>query len=237
MSASAHSIHARARRANHIGAILPGIALTASRSPHRVWSGSTTDEARFVPVSKKQARIWYQKARAWDRQTKKRGKHGGGIGLAAMAVLHSFHFDFLNYASGRLDPSYEGIARRTGLGRTAVANALAKLKALGVINWVRLVTQELVFGVFTLRQKSLAYAVLPPSQWCGYTEPEDATRPWPEAVGAVPPLPPLLDQALVAAKDGAPMQRQVWLLDADPKDELARALASLGRTMMKGRSA
>ncbi len=86
-----------------------------------------------------------------------------------MAVLHCFHFDFLNYTTGRLDPSYEGIARMTGLARSTVAAAIARLKRLGIINWVRRCAKTYEGGVFTLRQETNAYAVLPPSHWTQFS--------------------------------------------------------------------
>ena len=210
---------------------IPGYEPERTRSRFVVWSGSTTDEVRFVPVSKKNARVWYQKARSWDRRSKAKGKHGGGIGLPAMAVLHAFHFDFLNYVTGRLDPSYDGIARMTGLARSTVAAAIARLKRLGIINWVRRCAQAYEDGVFTLRQETNAYAILPPSQWHGHADPDETPPPWPEAWGATPPLRDLLTQAMAAVSSGASLARQVSLLDADPGDKLAQALARLGRSL------
>jgi hypothetical protein len=43
-------------------------------------------------------------------------------------------FDFLNHGTGRLDPSYSAVQRRTRLCRQTVAKALARLKQLGIIN-------------------------------------------------------------------------------------------------------
>lgn len=210
---------------------IPGYEPPRTRSRFVVWSGSTTEDVRFVPVSKKNARVWYQKARDWNRRSKAKGGHGGGVGLTAMAVLHCFHFDFLNFATGRLDPSYEGIARMTGLARSTVAGAIAKLKRLGIINWVRRCEQAYEDGVFTLRQKTNAYAVLPPSQWHGYVDPEETPAPWPEAWGATPPIAGLLVQAKTAGTDGAPLARQASILDADPGDVLAASLARLARSL------
>jgi hypothetical protein len=43
-------------------------------------------------------------------------------------VLHALIFDFLNHRTGRLDPSYEAIARKAGVCVRAVATALARLR-------------------------------------------------------------------------------------------------------------
>ena len=74
-----------------------------------VWSGSTTKPVQFQPMRKKQCGRLFQKARAYDRRTRTpgSGKHGGALGRVALDVLQVLLFDFLNYATGQLDPSHE----------------------------------------------------------------------------------------------------------------------------------
>ena len=94
-----------------------------------VWAGSTTKEIRFQPVPRKAAtRLWHR-ARDFDRQTHQAGRHGGVVGHAALQVLHTLIFDFLNYMSGRLDPSYAAIARKANVCQRTVATAIQKLAA------------------------------------------------------------------------------------------------------------
>ncbi len=78
-----------------------------------VWKGSTTKPVQFQPMRKKQCGRLFQKARAYDRRTRTpgSGKHGGALGRVALDVLQVLLFDFLNYATGQLDPSHETIAR------------------------------------------------------------------------------------------------------------------------------
>jgi hypothetical protein len=71
-------------------------------------------------------KLWHR-ARDFDRQTHKPGKHGGAIGPSGLQVLHVFLFDFLNYTTGRLDPSYAAIARKANLCERTVADALKRL--------------------------------------------------------------------------------------------------------------
>ena len=40
---------------------------------------------------------------------------GGALGNSALQVLHALIFDFLNYRSGRLDPSYAAIAHKANV--------------------------------------------------------------------------------------------------------------------------
>jgi hypothetical protein len=129
-----------------LSALMPGLPTyerPGTLAPWPIWSGSCAKPVRFGGMPKKQAVKLYHQARVWNRQRRARG-YGGALGSAAMRVLESLLFDFLNFRSGRLDPSYEGIARKTGLGRSTVAVALARLKELGIITWLRRCTEDRV---------------------------------------------------------------------------------------------
>jgi hypothetical protein len=115
-------------------------------------------------IAQAAALTFWQKLQQWDVQTKQPGRHGGGIGLTAMAVLQYLIFpmsELDNWPVSPRDPSYDAIQKATGLCRQAVADALKKLKALRILN--------------------NAYAILPPSQWLGYNEPPTAPPPDPDA--------------------------------------------------------
>ena len=84
---------------------LPAVEGPKTYAAWPVWSDSTTKTIRFQPLPKKAATRLYHRARAFDRQTNKPGHHGGAVGPTGLQVLHTLIFDFLNYASGRLDPS------------------------------------------------------------------------------------------------------------------------------------
>lgn len=222
-----------------IGELLPGLPAFnngKTRAPGPVWRGSTTKEARYLPMSRKQAaRIWHR-ARRFDRDTRQPGRHGGAIGRTALTVLYTLLFDFLNYQTGRLDPSYDGIARRAGVCRRAVAAALQRLKTLGVIHWLRRCSETRDHaGRFQLVQDTNSYVVLPPARWRGCVEPP-AHDIHPTEWGAVPPLPSLIDAARADMKDGAGMAAVLSRLDTDPGDKLASALAAMGRAIFGGKS-
>jgi hypothetical protein len=86
-------------------------------------------------------------------------------------------------------------------------------------------------GRFMLEQETNAYAILPDSQWRGYTPPPQPPTPQSDTWGATPPLPPLVAQAAAESAAGGSLRRIVGLLDSDPTDELAATLAQLGRTL------
>jgi hypothetical protein len=208
---------------------LPGFTAPRTYAAWPVWSGSTTSPIRFTSMPKKAAvRLWHR-ARDFDRGTHKPGKHGGEVGHAALAVLHSLIFDFLNHRTGRLDPSYAAIARKAGVCVRTVATALQRLRQLGILNWVRRCAESWRDGRFVLEQETNAYAVLPESQWRGYRAPPEPPSP---AAGTWGGPAPVVPPAIVQAALEADLAGKVHVLASDPKDALARALASLGRAFM-----
>ncbi len=81
-----------------------------------------------------------------------------------------------------------------------------------------------------MRQRTNAYGLLPPSQWLGYREP---LAPPPPAAGTWGAPEPVLDPitAAVAEITGGHRCAAMAMLEADPNDKLAIALAGLGRAM------
>ena len=196
-----------------------------------VWSDSSRAEIKFQPMPKKAAVKLWHRARDFDRQTSKRECHGGAVGHSAMQVLHTLIFDFLNYGSGRLDPSYAAIAKAANVCERTVANAIKRLKGLGILNWVRRCSEKWQDGRYVLEQDTNAYAVLPSSQWRGYKEPPEAPPPAPGTWGDHPPLPSLLAQAVAERKAGGTLKGVIGILECDPRDALSLALARLGRAV------
>lgn len=211
---------------------LPGFAGLKTYAAWPVWRDSARVEVRFAPLPKKEAARRWHKARRFDRQTHEAGKHGGAIGRTGLTVLYTLLFDFLDYATGRLDPSYDAIAAKAGVCRRAVVNAVRRLKELGLLHWQRRCREDKdEAGRFRLAQETNAYAVLPSSHWRGYHEPPEAPPPHPTSWGAAPPLPDPITQAVDELRHE---QRRTALavLESDPSDALALALAGLGRAML-----
>ena len=223
-------------------AYLPG-GLATGRNPFKtyapspVWNDSARGEVRFFPLAKKEAFALYRKLKAWNRQ-KAEGRYGGAIGSACLRVFECLAFDFLNFKTGRLDPSYDAIAAKTGLGRSTVAVALKRLKALGVIDWVRRCSPvpggspSGRHGI-RLEQDSNAYGLCPASCWQGYREPP-VYNVEPHEWGAVPPLPSIIEQAVQDGKmKGGSIADMVRTLRGDPSDGLAATLARLGEAIAR----
>lgn len=210
---------------------LPALYASAATRPWPVWSGSTTKRMIFEPMTRKQAAAKIRHAKALDRATRQpgSGRHGGAVGRVALDVLETLLFDFMDYASGRLDPSLEAIARKARCCVTAVKLALKRLRRLRILDWVRRATRdENEAGGFILRQETNAYAICPETEWQGWQEPPPP-EPW--QWGAVPPLPSVIQQAIEAAKSGEGREAQLRALELDPGNDLAASLARIGRTL------
>ena len=218
---------------SHLLPPLPDLtALARTYAPWPVWSDSTTASIRFQPMPKKAAvRLWHR-ARDFDRGTHQPGRHGGAVGHVGLAVLHALIFDFLNHRTGRLDPSYAAIAAKAGVCVRTVATALKRLREVGILNWVRRCAESWRDGRFVLEQETNAYAVLPPTQWRGYRPPQEPPAPLPGTWGDPAPMPSALAQAALEGRQSGDLRAVVGILDADPKDRLAAALARLGRAFM-----
>jgi Helix-turn-helix domain len=212
---------------------LPGFAGSKTYAAWPVWRDSTTDTVKFQPLPKKKAAQRWFAAKRFDLQTHEPGKHGGAIGRTALEVLRVLLFEFLDYATGQIDPSYDEIARKAGVCRRTVADALRRLRTLGLLHWQRRSRPEAdEAGGFRLVQETNAYASLPPSHWKGYHEPPPAPPPQTGTWGDHPPLPDAITQAADELRAQPSAHRAMLAaLEADPGDPLAGALARLGRSL------
>jgi hypothetical protein len=120
---------------NPLSAPCPALADSPKCGP--VHADSARGPVKFHQVTRKQAYEIWNRAREWERDSRQPGQRGGIIGFAGMRVLDALLWHFLDRKTGRLDPSYEAIARVAAVGRSAVAEALQQLKRLGLIHWAR----------------------------------------------------------------------------------------------------
>src|SRR3954470_24362683 len=226
--------------ANILSSILPGLGVPSpamagiqrSYAPWPVWRDSTTKTIKFMPLPKKRAVQFFHKARAFERQTRQKGKQDGALGRNGLLVFHTLIFDILDYATGRLDPAIETIARKACISISSVKRGLANLKRSGLLHWIRRAAETHdEKGRFCLKQDTNAYGIMPPSQWLRFFYPlPDAPPPHPSEWGAVPPLPSVIEQAAEETRHGE-RKTATSILESDPNDDLAAALASFSRAM------
>lgn len=210
---------------------LPGFAGPKTYAAWPVWRDSTTSDLKFHPMPKRQAVKLFHKARRFERGTRQPGRQDGALGRNGLAVLHALLFDFLNYGSGRLDPSYDALARKACISVRSVARGLVSLRVAGVLHWVRRCLSHWEDGRFRLEQNTNAYAVQPATQWRGFYEPPEAPPPHPSTWGATPPLPPVTELAASDLAAGSSREAAIAVLESDPGDDLAAALARFGRAI------
>src|SRR4051812_44052655 len=189
------------------------------------WHDSFSLPVIFQPIPRKRATAIWNKARRLDMKTGRKGRHGGIIGRSALTVLSVLIFDFLDYATGRLDPSHAAIARKARMSTRTVCTALQKLRLLGILTWLRRCHKE--YGPWGVRhcQDTSAFQLCAAAPILTKEEPPPP-EPW--QLGATPPLPEPLTQAVEAMRAG---DRKTMLaaLEADPNDELAQLWARFYR--------
>jgi hypothetical protein len=211
---------------------LPGLpCLTEpTYAAYPVWGESTLKPVQFTPLPRKQAVLLWHRARDFDRQTHKPGMHGGAIGPSGLQVLHVFLFDFLNYETGRLDPSYAAIARKANLCERTVGDALKRLHELGMITWIRRCSEEWINGRYVRKQKTNAYSLLP-TGWLGYTAPPEMPPPHPTVWGKAPVMPSIHEAAVIELQTSGDRRSVIRTLELAPAGGIEAALAKLGRAM------
>ena len=215
--------------------LLSGLLVLTEQTyaPYPVWSGSTTKPVQFTPLPKKAAMRLWRYAQELDRQTKEKGRHGGAIGHTGLQVLQVLLFDFLNFTTGRLDPSYAAIARKANLSESAVAAALKRLYGLGILTWVRRCRDGWCDGRYWRRQLTNAYALLPSTGWRGFHPPRDEPpAPHPDTWGKPPAMPSILAAAAMERRAGGTMKEAIQMLECGPVNGLEAALARLGRAVL-----
>lgn len=82
------------------------------------------------------ARLLYL-AEQLERRTKAPGRRNGALGLTGILVLKTLLLRFSNGRTGLCCPSYTALQCATGLCRQAIADALARLEASGLLKIVR----------------------------------------------------------------------------------------------------
>ena len=196
-----------------------------------VWSQSSDKPVEFSPLPKKAAVKLWHRARDFDRQTRQPGKRGGALGPSGLQVLQALLFDFLNFQTGRLDPSQKAIARQANLCPRAVSGALKRLKSLGILTWVRRCHAGFENGRYVRRQRTNAYAVLPESGWLGFVPPVEPPLPHPNAWGKAEVMPSVLESAVIEQQASGDPKQVIRTLELGPVGGREAALARLGRAV------
>jgi hypothetical protein len=212
--------------------ILPGLPVMSEQTyaSFPVWSESSAKPVQFTPLPKKAAVKLWHRARDFDRQSRKKSCHGGAVGHTGLLVLHALIFDFLNFSSGRLDPSYAAIARQANVCERTVADALKRLGELRIITWIRRCSEGWEDGRYVRRQLTNAYCLMP-TGWLGFVAPPETAPPHPSCWGKAPVMPSIHEAAVIQQQTGGDRQSVIRTLELAPLGGIEAALARLGRAM------
>jgi hypothetical protein len=157
-------------------------AQTAHRDPgwQRRHMRKHRNDARFVRDPGEHCRPLDRNARAkvlflaekLERRTKAPGRRNGALGYIGLAVLRALIVQFAHARTGLCCPSYLALMTATGLCRQAIADALARLEATGLVKIVRRLVRETITrtspitgqveAITTTVQGSNLYAFLQP---------------------------------------------------------------------------
>jgi Helix-turn-helix domain len=148
----------------------------SSRGIWRVWRDSYK-KWLLVPLPRRTLRRYYREAQRFNMTT------GGALGGSALRVLYEMIEHFADELTGELTPSKQQLATRLGLCVRTVANALDRLRAFGIIDWVRrCIDDKDARGRFMLKQISNAYSIKAPESWRGYRAVTEPLRPKAELI-------------------------------------------------------
>ena len=109
------------------------------------------------------AKLWVI-AQSMERLTKPKGSRNGCLGYIGLTVLNALLFGFLNANSGRCDPSYDALQKKTSLCRGSIAKAIDLLEAAGLVTVTRRMMRfKDERGILVTRQISNAYVLSAPA--------------------------------------------------------------------------
>jgi DNA-binding MarR family transcriptional regulator len=86
----------------------------------------------FRAMDRRQCALIIKAAKRLEKLTKPQGRKNGVLGYTGIRVLEAL-LEFVDYRTGRLEPSYVAIAKKAALSISAVADALKRLADAGFL--------------------------------------------------------------------------------------------------------
>jgi len=199
------------------GQSLPGFS-DLFRAPWPVRKGSANiSKGKIKPppaMTRQEAARFYQRLEEFERETRRPGRQDGAIGRNGLAVARALIYGFLNWKTGRLDPSHQEIAKRANIAPRSVARGLDALRRAGVVEWVRRCVETTdEAGRFCLAQISNLYAFRAVARWIGFQSKAPAATPdasTPDAIALG--LAPVIERGTV---DAGTFDREYELIELE----------------------
>lgn len=88
------------------------------------------------PVRRADVRLLIRYAERLEYTGRAKGQRNGPLGQIGIDLLKELG-NLVRYSTGRLDPSYDYLAAKLKRSRSAVAEGLARLRAAGLLDWLR----------------------------------------------------------------------------------------------------
>lgn len=131
----------------------------AGREGH-FWQPTPKEHAKKILFA---ARLYDHKTTPGAGQKREQGRNQGHLGVVGLAVLQ-YLVNIVNPKTGRLDPSVRHLSAQLKLSKTAIRNALNRLRRAGFLEWVRrYIPADDASGRVQVQQTSNAYAMRLPA--------------------------------------------------------------------------
>ena len=162
--------------------------------------------ADFTVLSRDQKLRLMVRAETMERSTKARGKRDGALGQAGIVLLRTLLYVYHGANSGRCDPSYDTLQKRTGFCRATLARAIAMIEASGLVRVTRRMIRKRVPEGLRCVQTSNAYGFPSESGFRGEIKTDIDSN---ESQEACQPLPPALLAAMERLRAGIARKAQL----------------------------
>jgi hypothetical protein len=123
-----------------IGELANSLARKAHRTGQKVHRNSrkagTCEGHIWSPFNKNERMARMRAAEQFDRENKQPGKRNGPLGHIGLDVLREM-MRIIDFKTGRLEPSIEYLASRLKRAKSAIHDALVRLREAGFLAWER----------------------------------------------------------------------------------------------------
>lgn len=122
------------------GQLVQGFAKKAHRTGQKVHAKSrkagTCERELWAAFNPKERNARMRAAEEYDRKHKEPGKRNGPLGHIGLDVLREL-MRIIDFKTGRLEPSIEYLADRLRRSKSAIHDALVRLREAGFLKWER----------------------------------------------------------------------------------------------------